>query len=108
MMIIALFYNTGKEAAAKAASSIVLSLKNKGITVISDDNEASLIGAAPISSIQHQKVDFILSLGGDGTILLTATNRLTARLAGTGTIVYGGNPAHVDQRVTGTGTITPG
>jgi NAD+ kinase len=69
MMIIALFYNTGKEAAAKAASSIVLSLKNKGITVISDDNEASLIGAEPISSIQHQKVDFILSLGGDGTIL---------------------------------------
>ena len=47
-------------------------------------------------------------LAGDGTIMLTATRRLGARLSGTGTILFGGDPAHVTQRVTGTGAITPG
>lgn len=47
-------------------------------------------------------------LSGDGSIMLTATHRLTARISGTGTVVYGGNPAHVAQKVTGSGTVTPG
>jgi hypothetical protein len=48
------------------------------------------------------------ALGGDGTIMLTATRSLTARISGTGTILYGGNPPHVTQTVTGTGTVTGG
>jgi hypothetical protein len=48
------------------------------------------------------------TLSGDGTIMLTATQRLAARLSGSGTILYGGNPAHVTQTVTGSGTISPG
>ena len=48
------------------------------------------------------------ALGGDGTIMLTATHSLTARLSGSGTVTYGGNPPHVTQRVTGSGTISPG
>jgi hypothetical protein len=52
--------------------------------------------------------DVRATLGGDGTIMLTATNRLTARVSGTGTILYSGNPVHVAPRVSGTGTISPG
>jgi hypothetical protein len=48
------------------------------------------------------------ALGGDGTIMLTTTHSLTARLSGSGAILYGGNPPHVTQRVTGTGTIIAG
>ena len=48
------------------------------------------------------------AVSGDGTIMLTATNRLSARISGTGAILYGGNPRHVAQRVTGSGTISPG
>jgi putative autotransporter adhesin-like protein len=48
------------------------------------------------------------ALSGDGTIMLTATHALTARISGSGTVLYGGNPAHVTQRVTGSGTISPG
>jgi hypothetical protein len=47
-------------------------------------------------------------LSGDGTIMLTATRSLTASVPGSGTIVYGGNPAHVIRRIAGSGTITPG
>jgi len=48
------------------------------------------------------------ALTGDGTIMLTATHRLAARISGSGTILYGGNPAHVTQVVTGSGTISAG
>ena len=46
------------------------------------------------------------ALSGDGSIMLTATHSLTARVSGSGTILYGGNPPHVTQRVTGSGTIS--
>jgi hypothetical protein len=48
------------------------------------------------------------TLSGDGTIMLTATRSLTARISGTGTILYSGNPLHIAQRVTGSGAISPG
>jgi Putative auto-transporter adhesin, head GIN domain len=47
-------------------------------------------------------------IGGDGTIMLTATHRLTARISGHGTVLYTGDPPHVTQTVTGSGTISPG
>lgn len=68
-MIIAIFYNAGKKQTTSVASSIAEYLKSKKITVVSDDNEAASIGADPISSINGKSVDFIISLGGDGTIL---------------------------------------
>jgi Putative auto-transporter adhesin, head GIN domain len=48
------------------------------------------------------------ALSGDGSIMLTATHRLTARVSGSGTILYGGNPPQVTQSVTGSGTISAG
>ena len=68
-MIIAIFYNTGKKQTSTVASDITKYLRNKHIKVVSDDNEAASIGAEPISSINGSAVDFIISLGGDGTIL---------------------------------------
>jgi Putative auto-transporter adhesin, head GIN domain len=52
--------------------------------------------------------DATAELSGDGTIMLTATRSLAASVPGTGTIVYGGDPAHVTRRIAGSGTITPG
>jgi hypothetical protein len=48
------------------------------------------------------------AIDGDGSISLTATRSLTARVSGSGTVMYGGNPPHVAQSVTGSGTITAG
>jgi hypothetical protein len=45
-------------------------------------------------------------VGGSGRVVVTATNSLDALVAGTGAIVYGGNPAHVTSRVTGVGAIS--
>jgi hypothetical protein len=48
------------------------------------------------------------ALSGDGSIMLTATRSLTAKVSGSGTVLYGGNPPHITQRVTGSGTISAG
>jgi hypothetical protein len=52
--------------------------------------------------------DATAALSGDGTIMLTATRSLDAEISGNGTILYGGNPSRVTQRVTGNGAITAG
>lgn len=49
--------------------------------------------------------DATAALIGSGSIMLTATHRLSARISGSGTIFYGGNPAHVTQKVSGSGAI---
>jgi hypothetical protein len=48
------------------------------------------------------------SLPGSGTIMLRATHSLDARISGSGTIVYTGNPAQVTKSASGNGTITGG
>ena len=40
--------------------------------------------------------------------MLTATRSLDATISGHGTVLYDGNPSHVSQRITGSGTIAPG
>ena len=53
-------------------------------------------------------LDAKAALTGDGSITLTATNSLKASVSGSGTILYRGNPAHVTTTVTANGTIMPG
>ena len=58
----------------------------------------------------HQLIarDARATIRGDGTIMVTATHRLAARVSGNGAILYRGDPAQVNQAVTGNGTISPG
>jgi hypothetical protein len=48
------------------------------------------------------------ALSGDGTIMLTATRSLSARVSGTGTVLYGGKPHSVTQQISGDGVVAPG
>ena len=52
--------------------------------------------------------DATAAIDGDGTIILTATHSVAARVSGSGTVTYAGHPPHVTQTVTGSGTISPG
>jgi hypothetical protein len=63
-------------------------------------------GTALLRQLVARDADAALS--GDGSIMLTATHSLTARISGSGTVLYGGNPPHVTQTVTGSGTINAG
>lgn len=68
-MTFALFPNTSKRQSKNIAIGIREYLNSRNARVAADDDEASLIGALPLSEIEPGTVDMIISLGGDGTIL---------------------------------------
>lgn len=68
-MIIALFANTSKEHAKSLAIGVAEFLTNQNITVVTEDSEALSLGLKALSEVPQDKIDFIISMGGDGTIL---------------------------------------
>ena len=68
-MIIVLFPNAQKANAFKIAKEIRQFLHDRDVTVVSEDDHAETLGAVPLSNIDPKSVDFVISLGGDGTIL---------------------------------------
>ena len=70
-MIIALFPNSEKKESFNLAKEIntFLSKQNSNIVVVAEDDKAHLINAKPMSSINVNDINFMVSLGGDGTIL---------------------------------------
>lgn len=76
-MNILLYRNKTKEHSKPLAIGIVEYLKNHGATPISEDGDAEMIGATPLSQMAHSAIDFIITLGGDGTILRALHNHST-------------------------------
>lgn len=68
-MIIAIFHNKIKKQSTDIAKSIREFLVRHSVTVVAEDEEAELIGATPLSNLSLNSIQFIISLGGDGTIL---------------------------------------
>lgn len=63
-------------------------------------------GDARLGELVARDVHAVVS--GSGNIVVTATKSLDASVPGSGSIVYGGNPAHVTSSVTGSGAVTRG
>ncbi len=89
-MIIALFPNTQKKNSKHLAIGIYEFLTNAGITVVAEDEDAALIGATPISKVDPKEIKFLISMGGDGTIL-----RLSNRYAHLDAAILGINIGHL-------------
>jgi NAD+ kinase len=68
-MIIALFPSIRIKKSQDLAIKISSFLNERGVTVVSADEEAELLKATPLSEVDPKRVDFIISMGGDGTIL---------------------------------------
>ena len=68
-MIIALFPYKQKKESLHLAIAIQEYLSTRGVLVVSEDDMASSIGVRPLSEIDPDQIDFLLSMGGDGTIL---------------------------------------
>lgn len=66
---IALFPSKIKPKSLDIAIEISKFLTDLGIVVIAADEKADLIKAKPLSSIDPKIIDFVISLGGDGTLL---------------------------------------
>lgn len=68
-MIIALFRNRLKPESKHLAISIREFLAKQKVELAAEDDDAEEIGAKPLSQVDAGKVAFLLTLGGDGTIL---------------------------------------
>lgn len=71
-MIIALFPNTSKKQSKNLAIGIHEFLTNHGVTVVAEEEDAATINAKPISSVDPKEIKFLISMGGDGTMLRLA------------------------------------
>lgn len=67
--LFALFPNPQKSEAVKIAMSIREFLIGKGAQVAAEDTVANEIGCTPLSAIDPSLLSFMISLGGDGSIL---------------------------------------
>lgn len=68
-MIIALFPNESKKQSFDLAVGIQTYLTSQNIEVVAEDQFADQIGVKPMSAVDNTKIDFLISMGGDGTIL---------------------------------------
>lgn len=68
-MIIALFPNLTKNHSISITVQIREFLTTRGVKVVAEDEKASAVGAIPISEVDPKEIDFMISLGGDGTLL---------------------------------------
>lgn len=68
-MIIAIFANINKNHSKPLAIGISEFLKRNKIKVVAEEETAKAISAIPLNSVNSKNIDFIITLGGDGTIL---------------------------------------
>lgn len=68
-MQIALFPNMIKKSSREIAGNIVQFLTSRGAKVFSEEEVAKEIGCDILSKTTPEKINYIISLGGDGTIL---------------------------------------
>lgn len=68
-MIIALFRNKSNLQSKNLALGIREFFSSQGIEIVTEDEDAKEIGASHLSEIDPKEIQFIISLGGDGTIL---------------------------------------
>lgn len=89
-MIIALFPNEKKKQSFDLAKGIQEFLTAQGIFVVAEDEKAQNIGAKPMSSIDRKHINFLITMGGDGTIL-----RLSYRFGDIDAAIIGINLGHL-------------
>lgn len=68
-MIIALFPNESKPQSIPIAKDISEFLRRHGIQIVAREMHAKTLSATSLDNIDPKKIDFMISLGGDGTIL---------------------------------------
>ena len=82
------------------ASELHLSGKSEKFT-------SRLRGANTLDASEFQSQETMISIDGAGEALVHAEQKLVAEIKGVGSILYGGHPHTIEQRIYGTGTIQP-
>ncbi|HEX2582874.1 MAG TPA: NAD(+)/NADH kinase, partial [Chlamydiales bacterium] len=73
-MIIALFPNEQLKQSFELAVHIREFLEDQGVTVVAEDEKAAHLGVEALSTIDPKHIQFLIAMGGDGTILRISRN----------------------------------
>lgn len=68
-MRFALFPNLQKPQTIELAKEILKYLQKRGIEVVVEEEKTHILNAPPLTSVKADNIDFLISIGGDGTIL---------------------------------------
>jgi len=68
-MIIALFVNATKQQSEPLVNNVLEFFSSQGISVVMEKEQAKEFGVQEISSVEFTNIAFLISMGGDGTIL---------------------------------------
>ncbi len=68
-MLIALFPNEMKKHSFDLANQIREFFSERGVSIVAEDEKAQKIGALPLSKADPKQIKFMISMGGDGTLL---------------------------------------
>ncbi len=71
------------------------------------DQTIEISGAGSVRNFALASVHSAVSISGTGSVEVDVADQLDASIAGTGSIMYSGNPVHVHQMITGIGSIGP-
>ncbi|NGX50206.1 MAG: NAD kinase [Chlamydiae bacterium] len=71
-MVIALFPKVQEEESKRLARKVIDFLTESGATVVVEDDKASALDSAPLSSVKAEEVEFLITMGGDGSMLRIA------------------------------------
>lgn len=83
-MIFALFPNLAKKNSKKTTLEISEFLKSKGVKIVTSEDKAQELNLPSLSTVDPKEISFMVSLGGDGTILSVAHrhSEITAPIVG--------------------------
>ena len=73
----------------------------------SDSLNAAIAGSGSIDATELSAGAADAHITGSGNIRIVATKSLGAEISGSGDVRYGGNPARVEKKVTGSGNVKP-
>lgn len=71
-MMIALFPKVKDEMGKKLARQVIDFFKEKKISIVVEDDKAAVLNASPLSSIPSEEIHYLITMGGDGSILRIA------------------------------------
>ncbi|GAB5410893.1 MAG: NAD(+)/NADH kinase [Chlamydiales bacterium] len=67
--MILLFPNKSKEGADNVCRDILDFFSKHSVTIVAEDADATELGCEMLSNVNNSEIDFIITMGGDGTIL---------------------------------------
>lgn len=71
-MIIALFFHEEKKSSFEIAKQVIQHLEKHKIQVVAESEKAKALNIKSISSINENEIKYLISMGGDGTLLRVA------------------------------------